>query len=164
MGPEINLKPMDTNSPGHPQECPRWVQMPSSHRGRRECVRGHRFLVSVHTQRAHCQIVPLWGYFFLAHRVPMSPLRAIENPPWAIGIRSCPSQTPLKIAGKKNPKGPGAQNHRKSATQMRTRPARGTKLAGQERIPTPKMRQNRAQPRPGRTGYPPKNTPLLPLH
>ena len=154
---------MDTNSPGHRQECSRWVQMPSSHRGQRKCVRGHRFLVSVHAWRGHCQIVPLWGYFFLAHRVPMSPLRAIENPLWAIGIRSCPSRTPLKIAGKKNPKGPGTRNRQKSATQTRTRSAQVTKLAHYERIPTPKMWQNRAQPRPGHTRLPKKNRTVWPL-
>ena len=56
-GARIKGQPMGTNSSGHPQECPRWVQMPSSHRGRCECVRGHRFLLSVHTQRAPCAAI-----------------------------------------------------------------------------------------------------------
>ena len=163
-GARIKGWPMDTNSPGHRQECSRWFQMPSSHRGRRECVRGHRFGVSVHTQRAHCQIVPLWVNFFLAHRVPMSPLAVIESPLWAVGIRSCPSRTPLKITGKKNPKGPRTRNGPKPDMRTRGRSAQVTKWVGHERIPAPKMQQKRAQPKPGRAGWPKKNKPDLPLH
>ena len=75
--------------------------MPSSHRGRRECVRGHRFLVSVHTQRALPNRTPLGLFFFgpsgahVAAEGHREPSLGNRNPFVSY------SRTPLKITGKK---------------------------------------------------------------